>query len=149
MIEKHYPYVHVRLVPNLRFIFQSIGGQGEIFKIVMFDPIRGRCWNLAFGDLNEHGTIDDAAISNNQDIFKIMSTVGKTVYDFFELHPDCSLQINPVDEKRKRLYNLIFQRRHLEMTRKFCLYGWSKGRKTAYRPDKTYDKFEISLKFEP
>ena len=106
MIEQPYPY-NV-LIPKTHYFFESIG-EKSVFKIVQFDLIDGNLWNLGFGDLN-NGLVDDSIITNNQDAHKVIRTVAKIAIDFLAEYPNYTLEITPVDEKRKRLYNGVFQK---------------------------------------
>ena len=82
-------------------------------KFVLLEDL-GDMFNLAFGDVVE-GQLIDSVISNNQDIVTILNTVAKCVYEFLEMNPGSVIRIDPYDEKRKRLYNTIFQRKHQEI----------------------------------
>ena len=76
----------------------------------------------------------------------VISTVAKTIYEFFEIHPDANIQIIPRDVKLKRFYNTIFKRRYKEVEDIFTLKGIDKDGKTLYNHEKIYSKFEIKLK---
>lgn len=143
MIDKHY-----LLESNSEkdfFYFRSKGVKGEIEKWVWFQKLGKNRYNLAFGDLI-NGELNDSVTSNNLDILMVISTVSKTVYEFFELHPKVVILIVPRDEKLKQFYNTIFRRRHKEVEKIFKLVGIYKNIPTTYNPDKKYDKFEIQLK---
>jgi hypothetical protein len=63
--------------------FFSEGPRGKIRKVIAYQEIPGDelIFNLAFGDINEMGEIDDLAISNNSDARKILITVAKTAIE--------------------------------------------------------------------
>ena len=74
-------------------------------------------------EIGKKGKIDDIVVTNNYDVAKVMRTIAKIVYVFFEHYPERTVYIEPVDEKRKRLYNLIFQRHfetELKILQTFC-----------------------------
>jgi hypothetical protein len=102
-------------------------------------------WNLAFGDLKD-GDMDDSVISNNQDALKIMRTVANTIVEFFITYPESILYIKPVDEKRRKLYNYLFQKNFEEIDKLFIIRGINGKRSSSYLPIKFYDSFKITLK---
>ena len=132
---------------NTLFAFESEGVKGKILKLVVFEITVDGKWNLAFGDV-KNGDIDDSVITNNQDAIKVIRTVAKITMIFFEDYPLSTILINPVDEKRKRLYNFAFQRHFNDIEPIFKIIGFLKGVEETYTPLKMYDSFQISLKSE-
>jgi hypothetical protein len=129
-----------------QFVFFSEGNKGRVMKAVIISPYHRNRWNLAFGDVQTDGEIDDSAMTNNNDVAKVMGTVAQAALLFSERHPDCSLVIYPVDEKRKWLYNLIFRRRLEEISAIFSVFG-KRGRTwEAYNLGMEYDAFELFQK---
>lgn len=144
MIKDTYPYYPSK--NKLMFIFRSEGSKGTINKLIIFTrEKRKNDWNLAFGDLKEDD-IDDLVISNNQDAMKIIRTVAKATLEFLEIYPKSKIFINPVDEKRKKLYNHIFRRHFKEMHAIFKIVGRIGKSKEVYKPTSFYDSFTITLK---
>ena len=128
------------------FFFASEGSQGRILKGIAFTYIENNLWNLAFGDVN-HGDIDDSVISNNHDIVKLISTIAKVVYDFSNEYPLRHILIQPVDEKRKKLYNHVFRRNYSDINLVFHITGLIEDNEEDYLPEKFYDKFKLKRKF--
>ena len=63
--------------------FTSIGKNGAIPKRVVFTETElDNVYNLAFGDIDENGEIDDCRISDNGDRNKILATIVKVVDDY-------------------------------------------------------------------
>lgn len=143
MVENSYPIISFE--HSTRFLFVSEGSKGKILKAISFDRLSNGKWNLGFGDL-KNGQIDDEVISNNQDIAKVLGAVAKAAFEFSEKYPERNIVIYPVDAKRKRLYNLVFQRRLPEITTVFEVLGEIAGRLKPYNPKKTYDSFELIRK---
>jgi hypothetical protein len=143
MIGEHYE-LNPRSKKRL-FYFISKGNQGEILKVIGFQAVRGKIWNLYFGDITENG-FSDAVVSNNDDIYKVMNTVAAALYQFLEEYPERVIRIVPVDDKRKRLYNTIFQRRILEIEPNFYVFAKKGNKFEPYSPHKTYKIFELRLK---
>ena len=145
MITDSYPYFATR--NKTSFIFESTGKQGTIIKIIQFTLLDSGEWNLGFGDWN-NGIIDDLTISNNHDLIRVIQTVAKATYVFFEEYPESVVIIKPVDERRKKLYNLVFQRHIQSIELAFNVMGIINDEKEPFLSKKMYDNFEITLKFE-
>jgi hypothetical protein len=145
MIEEAYPYFPIK--DNLLYTFTSEGVKGEIYKIIIFTPIGGNKWNLAFGDWR-NDDIDDKIMTNNQDVVRVIGTVAKVAFEFLKNNQDATLVIKPVDEKRKKLYNIVFQRHHKTLIEMFQIIGFIGEMVEIYSPVSTYDIFELSLKFK-
>ena len=145
MITDSYQYFNIRNKPF--YYFESEGKQGKIPKIVMFTRLNTKYWNLGFGDLQ--GTeINDSVVSNNHDIVKLINTVAKITYEFSDKYPRRGLEINPVDEKRKSLYNHVFRRNYEAIHANFHIIGVnSAGDEEDYSPKKNYDLFRLKRKF--
>lgn len=143
MIGKHYE-LNPRNKKTL-FYFISEGNQGQILKVIGFQMVRGKIWNLYFGDITEN-SFSDSVVSNNADIYKVMNTVAVALYQFLEEYPERIIRIAPVDDKRKRLYNIIFQRRIHEIESNFDVFAKKGNKFEVYSPLKTYKIFQLRLK---
>ena len=128
------------------YYFESEGKQGNISKIVTFTRLKNKFWNLGFGDLQGQ-QINDSVISNNHDVVKLISTVAKIAYDFSERFPRRNIEITPVDEKRKNLYNHIFRRHYEVIQINFHIIGIHNSVAEDYSPEKNYDTFRLKRKF--
>lgn len=137
------------LKPNVAkdaFYFRSEGPKGVFHKLVLFEWIPGEgCFNLALCVLQNNKWVDDI-VTNNDDFVKTISTVAKTVLEFFEVHPDAVLQIGADERRRLGVYNGIFRRRQDEIQAIYEVHGIIEGRKELYQPQKNYEGFEINLK---
>ncbi len=138
-------YQYLSAFNSTWFIFESRGPAGIITKVVVYEQKDALRWNLGFGDLVD-GEIDDAVISNNSDLVRVISTVAKTVYEFSETHPGRIIFIEPVDEKRGKLYNLIFKRKLAEIEQTFVIEGWIGKNKEPFNASREYEAFELSRK---
>jgi hypothetical protein len=143
MIKEAYQYVDVK--EGKLFVFQSEGPQGLIVKIVQFTHEGNDIWNLGFGDL-DNGGINDNIVTNNHDAMRVIRTVAKITLEFFEKYPSCTIKIRPVDEKRKKLYNIVFKRHFKDIEPIFDVIGSRLGKYETYLPLKYYDKFQLKLK---
>ncbi len=145
MIDEHYRFVDSNNYTH--YFFESDGRQGKVIKIVQFSVNENNYWNLGFGDWQK-GRIDDNIITNNFDVAKVMRTIARIVYVFFEHYPNRTVYIKPVDEKRKRLYNLIFQRHFKEIEPVFELLGAIGNQFEPYSNEENYDFFILKIKSE-
>lgn len=126
------------------FYFISEGRNGNILKYVSFTLMNNLTYNLEFGDWGNEG-VSDLVISNNADLVKVMNTIGKIIYQFFETHPEDKIEIRSVDEKRSRLYHTIFNRRIQEINPIFVLEGSTDGDTwEAFNPEKIYKIFRLA-----
>ena len=129
-----------------RFLFESEGDQGKNLKMILFSHLEFDEWNLGFGDV-KGGRIDDSIVSNNNDAKKVFHTVAKATYAFFDEYPNSVVVIKPIDNRRKSVYNRIFQRSFDDIDLAFHVIGVIDGHEEAYNPQKIYDNFKIMLKF--
>lgn len=128
------------------FRFTSIGAKGDIKKVVEFTFMQKNRWNLAFGDV-ENKDWTDNVISDNNDMRIVLQTVANTVHSFFEKYPDREVYIEPLDEKRKLLYNRIFQQKWAEINSLFLVKGMVEDADFQdYDPQKRFDYFLIKPK---
>ena len=133
--------------PNkLNFMFISVGFKGSVVKMVVFQPQDNKRFNLGFGDFYDNA-IHDAVVTNNGDVVKVLATVAKCAYEFIESHQGAILEIKPVDEGRRMLYNTVFKRHYLAISKKFEVKGAvSNEEPKPYSPEIDYDEFELCHK---
>lgn len=143
MIEQPYPYYALDL--DKHYYFKSIGEKGSVYKIVALTLKVNGNWNLGFGDLIDN-KINDSIVTNNQDIRKVIGTVAKVAIDFLRLNPDKTIEIEPVDDKRKILYNAVFKRYFTEIDALYVIKGIVRQEEELYVPTKIYDIFTVKLK---
>ncbi|MEK7254313.1 MAG: hypothetical protein AAB316_06175 [Bacteroidota bacterium] len=90
--------------------------------MVIFTLMENGFYNLGFGDVLD-GKINDKAFSNNQDLVKVMNTIGELVYEFTRRFPSRVVYVEPVDAKRSFLYHAIFKRKLEQITPVFSVEG--------------------------
>jgi hypothetical protein len=106
------------------FEFTSTGPRGNIKKIIQFTPTNARdVFNLAFGNINEDGSIDDTTANDNKDRDKILATVAAAVYDFTERFPDVFVFFTGSTNERTRLYRMAITINFEELTDNFSIWG--------------------------
>ena len=77
---------------------------------------------------------------------KVISTVAKITYAFSNTYPLRRIKIEPVDEKRKKLYNHVFRRHYETINADFDIIGQINEKRERYSPQKFYDSFELNRK---
>ncbi|MFP5041773.1 DUF6934 family protein [Parasediminibacterium sp. JCM 36343] len=104
--------------------FISEGPKGLIKKQVQFTLINEeRAYNLAFGDEDETGAINDLAISDNGDSEKVLATVIAAVYAFCSKHQDIWIYATGSTRARTRLYQMGIAKYWEDITEYFEVYG--------------------------
>lgn len=84
----------------LIYKFDSVSDQHLIHKAIEFSafPLNPIFYNLALVDVEDDGTTNDLAISNNQDMNRVIATVFKAMQVFFEKHPNKLVYFKGSDE---------------------------------------------------
>ena len=147
MIAESYPFVVSS--NQTQYFFQSEGSKGKILKIVFFTHIIDDLWNLGFGDVDiKSGDIDGSIVTNNQDVAKVIGTVAKITHAFFADFPERSIEIKPIDERRGRLYNYVFQKHFKDIYPSFDVLGPINRTEEPYNPNSFYDSFKLKVKLK-
>ncbi|MEM9888011.1 MAG: hypothetical protein AAF849_19100 [Bacteroidota bacterium] len=127
------------------YIFQSEGMAGKVIKVVTFQLLEENYYNLALGDFRK-GKADYISTTNNKDFVKVLSTVAKIVYAFWDEHPQATIVITPLDEKRSRLFHAIFRRHYETVQQKCTIFGIiGEDLREKFVVDKEYLGFELKL----
>lgn len=108
---------------------------------------RENTYNLALGTIYDKG-VDFESTTNNGDRNKILATVARTVYLFFEKYPDKIIYLTGSDHRRNLLYQRAIAYAYDELTIIYEIYGSTskEGEETNFEPfDKTqpYSAFVI------
>lgn len=130
---------------SMLFIFVSQSDEKEITKIVAYTPIGKTRYNLGFGDLINL-QVSDTEISNNGDGAKVLATVIKTMFKFFEKYPNYSIVIEGSTPRRTRIYNWLLDRYLDELLDKFVISGLKDEKLEIFQKHSSYTSFEIKLK---
>lgn len=106
------------------FDFVSAGRNGNVPKRIEFTPtdIPG-FFNLAFGDIDENGEIDDYSITNNGDRNKVLATVAYAVEIYVNNYPDRWVYFKGSTLERTRLYRMAIGLNLEELSLKFEIYA--------------------------
>ncbi|HVY76517.1 MAG TPA: hypothetical protein VG890_16925 [Puia sp.] len=110
------------------FDFVSVGRNGNIPKRIEFMPteIPG-FFNLAFGEVDENGEIDDYNISDNGDRNKVLATVAYAVEIYLNKYSDRWVYFRGSTLERARLYRMAIGLNLEELSLKFEIYAEHKN----------------------
>lgn len=136
---------------KLEFQFTSEGPKGRIKKVVQFALTQNKSiYNLAFGNLNKDGSIDDETTNDNKDRNKILATVAATVYEFTARYRDKTIFFCGTTSERTRLYRMALTVNLEELKKDFRIYGVLKGidtfEKVQFRKGVDYFGFMVKRK---
>lgn len=130
---KHLKYDLYRNTNTTIFEFKSIGPNGEITKVIIFNATQSKeIYNLALGDLvynevQKRYTLDDSIITNNGDRNKILATVASSVYIFTEKYPKKMVFFKGSTLARTRLYRRALSINLEELSETFIIFGTIKN----------------------
>lgn len=130
---------------RLIFIFESKSEIKSIVKIVAYIPLSNSRYNLGFGDLIEN-KVSDTEISNNGDGAKVLATVIKTMFLFFEKYSNYTFVIEGSTNRRTRIYNWLLDRYYDELIQRFIILGLLDNAFVPFEKSNLYKSFEIKLK---
>jgi hypothetical protein len=121
------PQYKVQADPTFhRYQFTSIGPKGSIVKVIQFlkiedDPL---VYNLGLGDIDPiTGVVDDEVVSGNNDIDKILATIGYVVVDFCNRQPGAIILAEGNTSVKRRLYQMRVSSHLSEIQKSFYVYG--------------------------
>jgi hypothetical protein len=107
------------------FDFLSFGKNGIIPKRVAFSKTEGnKVYNLAFGNVDSDGEIDDYSVSDNGDRNKVLATVAFIVDAYTKRYPDRWIVFRGSTEERTRLYRMAVGINLEELSAKFEIYAY-------------------------
>lgn len=135
---------------GLEYQFISTGPKGSILKIIQFRKIPGsNIFNLAFGNLNDDGSIDDLSVNDNKDRNKILATVAFVVYEFSKDTDDLIFFAGSTPE-RTRLYRIAITSNLEILSADFEIFGVLQGQESftdvAFEKGADYYGFLIKRK---
>jgi hypothetical protein len=138
-----YTYYSSNNFKDYRFI--SEGSKGKIAKVVRFSKIEElkNVYNLAFGDENFEGDIDDIAITNNEHRDLVLSTVANTVIDFTNHYGDYRIYFEGSTPVRTRLYQIGISSLFDEISLYFEVSGLKDDNWEGFKKNVNYSAFLI------
>lgn len=108
---------------KLEYQFISYGPKGNFPKIIQLKktPMLN-VFNLAFGNLNKDGSIDDLTVNDNKDRNKILATVASVIYEF-TLGNDNLIFFAGSTPERTRLYRMAITINFEALSIDFEIFG--------------------------
>jgi hypothetical protein len=105
------------------FEFVSIGKNGAIPKCISFVPTAlPYVYNMAFGNVDKNGGIDDFSVSDNGDRNKILATLAKVIDQYTRKYPERSIYFRGSTKERTRLYRMAVGLNLEELSEKFEIF---------------------------
>ena len=118
MGQQSYPYYRQ---PALRYTFVS-RGKSIIEKTVIFAPTPIKnMFHLSFGDLEDDGSMNVTANSNNGDLIKELATVIQIVKEFTKEHPRAKIFFAGSTPTRTSLYRRIIKTYYHTFSNEFII----------------------------
>lgn len=110
---------------SLDYKFISIGKNGDLSKLVKFNPVSGndQIYNLALGTIKEDGKIDFITPSRNGDRDKILATIGAIAFIFSETYPEKIIFLTGDTNVKTRLYQIAINDAYEEIAKIFIILG--------------------------
>ncbi|KAA0989995.1 DUF6934 family protein [Dyadobacter aurulentus] len=144
MKHNHYP---LRISQDsLTFSFESISNHRVIAKLIEFVQIDDQVYNLAFGDVEIDGYLNDLVVSDNMDTKEVLASVIEAVLIFFDAHPNNSVYIKGSTTSRTRLYQIVLNREYCNWQDKFIVYGVCGEDVLTFQAGIAFEAFVIKLK---
>ena len=129
------------------FEFISQGPKGSITKLVQFQEMDlPGFYNIAFGDRNPDGSLNDSIVSGNGDAEKVLATVVAAAYFFLELYPNAWIYATANSSARTRLYLRGINKYYLDASKDFDLMGLTPDDWVEYEPGRTYEAVAVCRK---
>ncbi|HEY5325718.1 MAG TPA: hypothetical protein VIJ27_01855 [Mucilaginibacter sp.] len=128
--------------------FYSEGSKGRIKKAVFFKKIQEYpvIYNMAFGDKDETGIVNDLVTTDNGDRDVVLATVAHTINDFCDHYGDHYIYAEGSTSSRTRLYQISISRQLHEISIDFDVYGLKYGIFHKFQKNVNYDAFLVKRK---
>ena len=122
---KYEVYTEIKIADDYEvFEFMSLGKKGMIPKRIEFTSTDlPNIVNMAFGDIDENGEIDDYSISDNGDRNKILATIAYVVEIYLNMYPDKWVYFRGSTQERTRLYRMAVGLNFNELAERFDIYA--------------------------
>lgn len=109
---------------DFSYTFVSVGVQGEIVKIIVFQPIQANIFNLLLGNFDpQSGHIDDTEVSNNGDMPKIFATIFQIANHFLEHNPEKLIYVEANTKIKHKLYTRIIRNNLKQIETQYRVFG--------------------------
>ena len=133
---------------NDYYIFESVGKNGSIFKVVAFSKIQYNVYNFGFGDYDiQTKAINDESISDNGDMVKVLATVIDIALRFLTENPMIYILIEGSSKTRIQLYRRILNTYYDDLVDSHEIYGFKNGNFEEFQKNTSYESFLIRKLF--
>ena len=132
------------------YFFESIG-KVTIQKVVVYQSFEDTpdIVELAFGNLKSDLSIDVFAVSDNEDMPLIISTVISTAFDYLEHHPEKTIYFSGSTPSRTRLYRAAITKSMENIEPLYQVFGLNNDAQIEiFNKNHTYTAFLIDRKNE-
>jgi len=131
-----------------KYIFYSDGPRGVIKKVITYTRLSDTplTYNLAFGDENAAGVVDDAVVSDNQDRDMVLATVASTINLFCDRYGNHFIYAEGRTPVRTRLYQMSISRLWEEINENFQVLGFVNGDWEDFQHNVNYEAFLVKRK---
>jgi hypothetical protein len=130
------------------YVFESVGHNGSIYKVVIFSEIEKGKYNLGFGDYDPlTNDIDDKIVSDNGDMIKVIATVVGIALKFLSENPMTYIYIKGSTLLRTQFYNRIINRNLDDLIHSYEILGSQNGISEIYQKNTPYESFLIRKLF--
>jgi hypothetical protein len=121
-----------------QYVFESVGKNGTIIKVVQLVEMQDNVYNLGFGDFNPiTGQVKDDIKSENGDMVKVLSTVLNIANQFLaENKPMTYVHFKGSDLLRNRLYQIAINQYCDEFMDIFEIYGLNNREPEPFQKNK-------------
>lgn len=142
------PTYTIQKADDYSYAFFSIGKNGVILKVVAFEHIEEKRYNLGFGDYDfSTQTVNDKIVSDNGDSEKVLATVLGILNEFLLKYPDYEVFIVGSSESRTRLYQIAINVYYEEFMAHYQIFGERNGVIESFEKNKKYESFLIRKLF--
>ena len=143
------PTYQVEYLPDEdQYIFESIGKNGSIYKVIIFTEVQRGVFNFGFGDYDPKTyRIDDKNVSDNGDMTKVLATVIGVMFNFLSENPFVSILIKGSTPLRTQLYHRIISRYYNELNDSYDFFGFIENIPERFQKNKPYESFLIRKVF--
>jgi hypothetical protein len=143
---KHYDYTSSEDFYEYSFLSQGPNGlikKSVIYSCISEDPL---IYNMAFGDVDLHGEINDRIISDNHDRDVVLATVASTINDFSDRYGNNFIFAIGSTAARTRLYQIRIARFLNEVNQYLDLWGYNNDNWQEFERNINYESFLVKRK---
>lgn len=118
-----YEYYPSLFVSKDLSVFEFIRSENIRMRIVFQPTLWDGIYNLAFGDVDVSGEIDDQTKNSNGDRNKILATIARAVDYYTGCYPNRWIYFCGNTKGKNRLYRMAIGLNWEELSRKFEIFG--------------------------